>query len=58
VISLTVTRTSCSGVSGGPVKSSVDSAEFTRIPAPYDRGGRRGMCGTRVTGLEQNRKER
>jgi hypothetical protein len=36
VASLTLTRTSCSGASGGPTKSSVDSADITRIPAPYD----------------------
>jgi hypothetical protein len=32
-----VTRTSCTGASAGPTKSSVDSAEMTCIPAPYGR---------------------
>src|SRR5271156_4616134 len=44
---LTVTRASCSGASGGPVKSSVDSAEITCTPAPYDRRGRRASSLTR-----------
>ncbi len=44
VAPLTVTRTTCSGASGGPTKSSVDSAEITCIPAPYDlRLARRGV---------------
>ena len=33
-----VTRTSCSGASGGPVNSSVDSAEMTCTPRHY------GVC--------------
>lgn len=32
---VTATRTSCSGASDGPTKSSVDSAETTRMTAPY-----------------------
>src|SRR6185369_3913122 len=30
-----VTRTNCSGASGGPVNNSVDSAEMTCTPKPY-----------------------
>ncbi|EUA92368.1 hypothetical protein I551_1208 [Mycobacterium ulcerans str. Harvey] len=35
VHSTILTRTSCSGASGGPTKSSVDSAETTCMTAPY-----------------------
>ncbi len=31
-----VTRTSCTGAFAGPTKRSVDSADVTCIPAPYD----------------------